>query len=322
MNPLPATPSEPTVTQSTWQTLKTRYRSWAIPAIISTVLYESFLVWLALTGVSVHEFFFVVPLVLAMALYAHVQRQMLDKMLTSFASQNGLIHNRQGNVDQTRSSLFGLPGSSAVLDVITGIYKGYTSTAFLSQRTVQEGKNSVTYSYTTVELDLQSPVPSLLIIPNGPLGVDMIDLHIPDAEDVSLEGDFNKTFDVSARKGMQIPVRQILTPDVMAMLQDHANNYAIEFAGTKVYLYRVNFVNSATELKAMYDLLVAFAGKLNTELKGFQADDHIVAAALTHTFKRNAFLSSSNAFFIIIVLCTITIGFVLLAKYLQSTNAI
>lgn len=57
---------------------------------------------------------------------------------------------------------------------------------------------------------------------------------------LSLEGDFNLAFTLSAPVGYEQDALYLFTPDVMALLMDNARHLDVEFVGNRIFLYAPN----------------------------------------------------------------------------------
>ena len=63
------------------------------------------------------------------------------------------------------------------------------------------------------------------------------DKKLPGKKILSLEGDFDKKFTVFIPENYQIEALEILTPDVMEMLESIYQKYSIEFNGSKLFIF-------------------------------------------------------------------------------------
>jgi hypothetical protein len=86
------------------------------------------------------------------------------------------------------------------------------------------------------------------------------------SEYVDLEGDFNKYFTLSIKKGYEVEALEIFTPDVMQELIDKAKTVSLEITDNNLFIYKSKVINTKKELYELYDLAKYFAEKLGPVL--------------------------------------------------------
>jgi hypothetical protein len=74
-------------------------------------------------------------------------------------------------------------------------------------------------------------------------------------ERLSLEGDFDKFFDLWTKHDYQIEALQFMTPDVMTKIQDRWQKFSIEFVDDQIYIYSSHMITKDEELENMYQLV-------------------------------------------------------------------
>ncbi|MDR1033044.1 MAG: hypothetical protein LBL84_03490 [Candidatus Nomurabacteria bacterium] len=169
-----------------------------------------------------------------------------------FAKRNGLTYHNPKAIDSNLENLNTASRINALRSFVRGFgidgvffKRGVNSfdsfvdlndrtTCFEHCKTVSHGKNSTSYYFNVVRYDLGRPVPNILL--DGQKNINPMEGERYDAQAMHLEGDFNKHFKVFAPEGYHIDTLQILSPDVMADLVDHAAKYDIELVDHYVYI--------------------------------------------------------------------------------------
>lgn len=84
-------------------------------------------------------------------------------------------------------------------------------------------------------------------------------------EQISLEGDFPKSFKVYMKKGQQVLSLQILSPDRMANLIDDLPKFDIEIKNDHIKVYGVKIQESSATMKSFMNILEKFDEDLKIE---------------------------------------------------------
>lgn len=84
---------------------------------------------------------------------------------------------------------------------------------------------------------------------------------------LSLEGDFYKYFDVYAPQNYETTTLAILSPEVMAFLEDNATHCDIEIVDSKLYLYwHKGMFENKSDYSKKFDLAISLLSKIGREL--------------------------------------------------------
>ena len=104
--------------------------------------------------------------------------------------------------------------------------------------TTGSGKSKTTHPWHYVIARLPAALPHLILDARSN---DFLGSDLPDSYDrvgrLSLEGDFDKSFRLYAPIAYQQDALYVLTPDVMALLVDHAADYNVEITGDRVVFF-------------------------------------------------------------------------------------
>lgn len=212
------------------------------------------------------------------SLYYRVIRGIQADVLRTFASKHGLAYEPTGAIDSDYGTIFHVGHSQDIGDSIRGTYRGASLQAFRLNYTVGHGRNAHTSYYLVASLTVQGQFPPMLISPNANLvfgSEGSITAAFDGSEPVHLEGDFHKQFNVSTRHGMQIPARQVLTPDVMELIQANFTTCYLEFSGDMLHVYRPGYISSPTQIEHVFDHLVTLGTKLSSEARSFHHDTEV-----------------------------------------------
>ena len=139
------------------------------------------------------------------------------------------------------------------------------TTCFEHCKTIKSQHDDKTESYyfNVVRYDFGRHVPNILLDGLGNINPMVGGRY--EAQTLRLEGDFNKHFKVFAPPGYHIDALQILTPDVMADLVDHAAKYDIELIDHYVYIAAVRKIKKG-DYGAFTQDFFAHAGEVIKEL--------------------------------------------------------
>jgi hypothetical protein len=198
-------------------------------------------------------------------------KQQLRWML--FAKRNGLsYHNPKaipgGQENLNTTNRIDAPGDFARhFGVVDGVFfkRGINSfdnfvdlnehtICFEHCKTVSHGKNSTSYYFNVIRYDFGRPVPNILL--DGQKNTNPMEGERYNAQAMHLEGDFNQHFKVLAPEGYHIDTLQILSPDVMADLVDHAAEYDIELVDHYVYIAAMRGYNPDNYGASVQDFFV------------------------------------------------------------------
>lgn len=104
---------------------------------------------------------------------------------------------------------------------------------------VGHGKNSRSYSWLFICIELQRVLPHMVLDSkqNNVLGISNLTDPIKRSQKLSLEGDFDKYFTLYAPAQYGQDALYVFTPDVMSALINYGARYDMEIIGDQLYLY-------------------------------------------------------------------------------------
>lgn len=229
-------------------------------------------------------------------------------LLGDFAAANGFTFDKDGTVDKTYGTIFRLAGTPKVSDVITGTYDGCDMRMFLYETTIETGRSSYTYRYTALELDVHGKLPDLLLA-NKASTVMKLNFagNFGTKHTVSLEGNFNERFTLYAQPGNEMEALQVFSPDVMALAEDEAGRFSLEFVANRIYIYANGFIRDERTLGAAFVLAHSLVGKIRPLAARLQGDSAIAAPPVNLRAMNTETLKISGWALALICIVTLTV---------------
>ena len=224
-------------------------------------------------------YIYLTPYILFALWLAAIKKRYEAVFLAEFAQANNYTFEKNGAVDKTYGSLFRIDGTQVggifrvnraqtVSDVVSGSYHNNPIRLFL--HSIQVGRSSV--ETTVLEVDVGGKLPSLLLTSKKAQSQSYyLNKSFGTKESLSLEGDFNKYFQLYGNPKNKVEALEVFSPDVMALLEDSAQNLCVEFAANRIYLYKngyISNINDLTHLFAVAKRLVEKIEPLSERLKG------------------------------------------------------
>lgn len=192
-----------------------------------------------------------------------LQSKYENSLFKAFALMNGYQYKDAGGVDNPNGILFNTGHDHHYSDVVSGPYKIWHFLLFICSYTTGYGKNSRDYHRGVMCVDFGIALPSFLLRRHKLLG--MLDNEGESlsqngyTQKLSLEGDFDKHFQVHIKSDNEINVLSLLTPDVMQSLLP-LDDYELEMADNGIfYIYTKSYINKKMELIEIYKILDSIA---------------------------------------------------------------
>lgn len=264
------------VNQSVWQYAR-QHDTWALWLVPLVIIWEWLMIEFMLhsdgRGGQQIAYGIMLPVILVPSWYYRLKQKFEAAFLQQFAQANGFSFDQKGTVDEAYGTIFRMLGYHRVSDVVTGAYLGYDLRLFLHDLTVRQGRSSTTYRNTVIELDLKGQLPSMLLLSKLGLhaGLNLAGAY-GQTHIISLEGDFDQHFTLHAPEQNEIAAREVFSPDTMAIMEDEASRYNVEFAGNRIYIYSNGYIGTTAGLTAAFALAKQLAAKLGP-LASRMADD-------------------------------------------------
>lgn len=214
------------------------------------------------------------PIFIVVVFYGIMAQRAEDAFFEQFATVNGFSFQRRATPDDLLGSLFFVGNSRSGYDLVSGKFQDIPFDLFNYRYTVGSGKNSHTYAYTIFRLHFASSLPPVFLkSEHCPFGGFMFgDISKEARERLTLEGDFDKHFDLWTKHDFQIEALQFITPDVMVKLQDNWSEFSLEFVDDQIYIYARHIITKDQELESMYDLAQYLVPKIIPYAKEIKGD--------------------------------------------------
>jgi hypothetical protein len=238
-------------------------------------------------------FFFFLGLIPAGIVYVWirlVKKSMVDGMLQQFAERNSYSYAASAPIDTTYGTLFRIGGKNKVTDVVRGSYAGHNLELFLHELAIPVGKNDEIFESTVLRLTLSGVLPNMLLIPKHRKRGKRLDYarYFEINNTITLEGNFSDRFTLYALPQNQIEALQVFNPEIMAIVEDEAGGYIVEFSGSQIFIYIDDYIATAADLQRLFSIAKRLSDEL-TPLAAGLANDIIIPGVPT-----NAAVAAAN----------------------------
>lgn len=157
--------------------------------------------------------------------------------LNRFAQANGMTYQARIADPPLPGMIFGIGRSRASTDVVRGTTPRFAEFGNF-QYTTGSGKNSTTHNWGYVAVKLDVPLPNIVLDAKGN---NSFGSNLPaafrKAQRLSLEGDFDRYFDLYCPEGYESDALYLFTPDIMARFIDNAAELDVEIVDDWLFLY-------------------------------------------------------------------------------------
>lgn len=299
-----------------------KYAALLIPAgVIAGVVLIFFLTYVGILLIA-----------LSLGYAAKLQNERNAALWRKFASVNKWnVHPAALAESYVPPTLGGIGHSRKLSEVIEGAYSNNNFRIFTYQYTVGSGKNSHTYTYTILQIVLPKPLPSFIVDSLRVAGAK----NIPNGyQKVSLEGNFDKTFQLYIPAGASADVLSVVSPDVMQTLITSNTMQDIESAAGSVWFIQTGDTRGQKVLPKLFAAVDQLTNEFNHRIKTYKitnAQAHVAAipyaGGATHGNQALAFEEikrSPVAKIFIVIFLTVFIsifGFIIL-MFIMTTSSI
>ena len=216
-------------------------------------------------------------LVLAAVAYSKFAVNKSAQFMKQVADTLGFSYGESGDASTVSGSLFSFGHDRLLTHVMTGTYQGIPMRIYAYHVSVGNNKSEEEYVFTVCEFTYPYHLPPIILnCKSGEtLGIGLEPLYVPmqkDSVTVSLEGDFNKFFSVTTKKGLEREALEIFTPDIMAMLIDQKERIHFESFDSRLYIYRIGFIAGKEAMSQFYENATTLGAKLAPHFKQVSDD--------------------------------------------------
>ena len=252
------------VDQSTWAWFRNNIQlTICCLAFAGVIWFFAFLSAYLGHGINIIEV--VIPFVFLSALYGWIHQYVQSEFMQQFAAANGYTFSRQGTDPATLDgALFRLGDNKTIRSVVSGNYLGCPISLFDYSYTTGFGKKRQVHPYTVFQLQFDTEMPDLLLEKKESIFDGGLFGQLP--EHIKLEGDFNKYFSLSIKKGYEVEALEIFTPDIMAELEEGCKGLSLEIVKNNLFIYDNKTISTKADLDALYGIAQYFVQKLGPVL--------------------------------------------------------
>ncbi|MFD4957687.1 hypothetical protein [Microbacterium sp. NPDC058389] len=158
--------------------------------------------------------------------------------LDRFARANGMSYVPRFDDPGLPGMIFSLGSSRYATDLVRGDKPRFVEFGN-HQYTTGSGKNKTTHNWGYVAVKLDVPLPNIVL--DATSNNSLFGSNLPAAFDkdqrLSLEGDFDRYFDLYCPAGYETDALYLFTPDIMARFIDHAAALDVEIVDDWLFLY-------------------------------------------------------------------------------------
>jgi len=159
--------------------------------------------------------------------------------LDRFARANGLAFNPWLPAPSRPGMIFSLGRARGAHDVVSGTRRRWVEVANYTYET-GSGKDTTTHFWGYLALRLDTPLPNIVLDAtsnNGLFGASNLPVMFKKDQRLSLEGDFDRHFELYCPRGYEQDALYLFTPDIMARFIDNAAQVDVEIVDDWLFLY-------------------------------------------------------------------------------------
>lgn len=255
-------------------------------------------------------FFFIIPILILSSFYGWARDQIRFKR---FAQRNQFDYAEAIENPGLEGAIFQTGSDRRITNHIKGVFQGYPFWAGNYSYTVSSGKNSTTYTYGVVAVELQRALPHTLLDARKNNFLSRVS-NLPSTfsrdQRLQLEGDFGKYFDLYAPKKYERDILYFLTPELMALLIDKGADYDIEIIDNNLFIYHQNKLQATVDdVRNVFELIHHIGGEISENTQRY-ADERVGSKQANIVALQGKRLQQVNTGFIIFILFICYILFV------------
>lgn len=275
------------VNQSARLYLTARYGKELKWGIIAGIIFDALLLYaLIATGELARDgralMLLLIPFGLYAAAWAKIKQDLLHQFYRQFAQKNGFSYQQKGWIEGQNGAAFLVGHGKIMEDILQGEIAGLPLALFNYRYTVGSGKNSRTYNFTVLDLDLKTPVPPmLLLVDRQYFGDDLADNNLNYPSKIELPQNQENIFNLYCEKEYEIEALQIFTPEFLNRIAEKYRRFSLDFVGTKIYIYSSNVITDKAGLMLLKEFAGMLAQKLSSQLPAMKGSITALAEALS-----------------------------------------
>lgn len=220
--------------------------------------YKKTTIWIiVISGIISIPFFNPIPLVVVCGIYfAYLHTKAEKWFFEQFADANNLNYSESAPIESVKGRLFDVGHGKEISNVVSGIHQNHPMRLYHYSYSVGGGKNQRTYNFTVFEITFEKTVFPHILLQSRTMwkyGSEDNSGEVQDIE-LSLEGEFSKSYRLYSTQKYEIEILQIFTHEVLQFLKQNGPELSIEFAENKMYIYDDRAISNRKQLDAMYNV--------------------------------------------------------------------
>lgn len=244
--------------KATWNTIKIRWQFWGLVAV-ALISHVALAIWIGWDNDIIFLPFFLVLLYVFAA-----QNKIRTSFWKRFAELNGWQYKYYGDPDQEKGIMFRQGNGRHISQYIEGSIDDRTFRIFNYEFSTGSGKTKQTYCYTVFAFKFNGSFPHIYL--NNRFNYYGVNI----GEKISLPGEFEKKFSLSAPKKYEIEALEIFTPDVLANLLDNGFTHDVEFVDQEMLIFTYGQLNNFEKLEKEFNRALELEDLLDEKLDKFK----------------------------------------------------
>jgi hypothetical protein len=216
----------------------------------------------------------ILPFMIGFIIAVIIQNKVQHQFYQQFAQANSFSYQKSGWHDGAVGALFDVGNGKKMSDIIVGKFKNLEICLFNYTYGKGSGKSRTTFNKTVLELELNSPVPHMMLLVDFSFFGENLSGFLKHPNRIELPVELENQYNLYVEKEFEIEALQIFTPDVLAQFLDHYKQFSLDFESNKLYIYASKIITTKQELYTMYELaqyiiekLAPVIGRLKTEVQ-------------------------------------------------------
>lgn len=195
--------------------------------------------------------------------------------LSRFAAANGFVYRDRVPAPDLPGMIFQVGGSRLSTDVVTRTHPAHVEYGH-HQFTTRNGKHTLTHHWGYVAIKLDVPLPHIVL--DGVKSNTVLGSNLPApvkaSQRLSLEGDFDRYFELYCPAGYERDALYLFAPDIMARFVDDAAQFDVEIVDDWLFLFTQRAVTTLDPAtwRWLFDTTAALRDKV-AQWRGWR-DDH------------------------------------------------
>jgi Ca2+/Na+ antiporter len=213
------------------------------------------------------------------------------KLLKKFIDDNNLSYQESIKMEEVKGNLFKTGYPSRIKEVINGSYKEHRARLFYFTYTVQQGKNTIVYNFTVLEVFFDKVIfPYMHLLYGNRFGfLSNFPKHgkrESNKREVRLEDKFKNTFKLFVKDGYGIEAMQIFSKEFLDFLINEKCDFSIELNEDRMYIYKRHTVSKKEELKELFETANQAIKKIDPLLNRLGNDFSILRDAYSKKYDK------------------------------------